>query len=72
MPEGGLEGKEEAEKAFKRKALEEIGCEVEIIQNLGITEEYKSLNNFKQILYKCLPFSFVNDTIFTNENGKGG
>lgn len=51
LPGGGLEGKEEPEKAFKREALEETGCEVEIIQNLGITEEYKSLNNFKQISY---------------------
>lgn len=31
--------------------LEETGCEVEIIENLGTTEEYKSLNNFKQISY---------------------
>ena len=26
---------------------------------------------FKIIYKKCLPFLFVNDTIFTNENGKG-
>lgn len=51
LPGGGLEGEEEPEEAFKREALEETGCEVEIIQNLGITEEYKSLNNFKQISY---------------------
>lgn len=51
LPGGGLEGEEEPEKAFKREALEETGCEVEIIQSLGITEEYKSLNNFKQISY---------------------
>lgn len=51
LPGGGLEGEEEPEKAFKREALEETGCEVEIVQNLGITEEYKSLNNFKQISY---------------------
>lgn len=51
LPGGGLEGEEEPEEAFKREVLEETGCEVEIIQNLGITEEYKSLNNFKQISY---------------------
>lgn len=51
LPGGGLEGEEEPEKAFKREVLEETGCEVEIIQSLGITEEYKSLNNFKQISY---------------------
>ena len=35
--------------AFKREVLEEAGCEVEIIKQLGITEEYKSLQNLKQI-----------------------
>lgn len=51
LPGGGLEGEETPEDAFKREALEETGCEVEIIQALGTTEEYKSLNNFKQISY---------------------
>lgn len=51
LPGGGLEGDENPEDAFKREVLEETGCEVEILQNLGITEEYKSLNNFKQISY---------------------
>ena len=51
LPGGGLEDKEEPEITFKREVLEETGCEVEIIQNLGITEEYKSLYNFKQISY---------------------
>ena len=31
--------------------LEETGCEIEIIEALGATEKYKSLNNFKQISY---------------------
>lgn len=51
LPGGGLEGEEEPEEAFKRETLEETGCEVEIIEYLGTTEEYKSLNNFKQISY---------------------
>ena len=51
LPGGGLEGEEEPEEAFKRETLEETGCEVKIIECLGITEEYKSLNNFKQISY---------------------
>lgn len=51
LPGGGIEGEEEPEIAFKREALEETGCEVEIIKELGITEEYKSLDNFKQISY---------------------
>lgn len=28
--------------------MEETGCEIEIIQQLGTTEEYKSLQNLKQ------------------------
>lgn len=51
LPGGGLEGEETPEEAFKREALEETGCEVEIIESLGTTEEHKSLNNFKQISY---------------------
>lgn len=51
LPGGGIEGEENPEIAFKREAMEETGCEVEIIKELGATEEYKSLNNFKQISY---------------------
>ena len=51
LPGGGIEGKEEAEKAFKREVLEETGCEIEIIEYLGTIEEHKSLNKFKQISY---------------------
>ena len=51
LPGGGLEGEEKPEEAFKREVLEETGCEVEVIDFLGTTEEYKSLNNFKQISY---------------------
>ena len=51
LPGGGIEGEEKPDEAFKREALEETGCIVEIIKELGITEEYKSLDNFKQISY---------------------
>lgn len=51
LPGGGLEGNEKPEEAFKREVLEETGCEVKIIECLGTTEEYKTLNNFKQISY---------------------
>lgn len=51
LPGGGIEGEEKPEEAFKREVLEETGCDVEIIKSLGTTEEYKSLNNFKQISY---------------------
>lgn len=51
LPGGGIEEKENKEEAFKREVLEETGCEVEIVDFLGTTEEYKSQNNFKQISY---------------------
>ena len=46
---GGMEENEDPIVAFKREVLEEAGCEIEIIKQLGITEEYKSLQNLKQI-----------------------
>lgn len=46
---GGMENGEDPKEAFKREVLEEAGCEIEIIEELGITEEYKSLQNLKQI-----------------------
>lgn len=61
LPGGGLEGNEKPEDAFKREVLEETGCKVEIIDTLGTTEEYKSLNNFKQISYVFVG-KVLNDT----------
>ncbi|MBE5812674.1 MAG: NUDIX domain-containing protein [Clostridiales bacterium] len=51
LPGGGIEGSETPEDAFKREALEETSCEVDIINCLGIIEEHKTLANFKQISY---------------------
>ncbi len=48
LPGGGREDNELPEETFKREVLEETGCKVEIIKQLGITEEYKSKINFKQ------------------------
>ena len=49
LPGGGAEDGETPEETFKREVLEETGCVIEIIEQLGITEEYKSKSNFKQI-----------------------
>ena len=51
LPGGGVDKDEDIKEAFKREALEETGCEVEIIKELGTIEEHKSLDNFKQISY---------------------
>lgn len=61
LPGGGIEGDELPEIAFKREALEETGCEVEIIKFLGTTEEHKSLNNFMQTSYVFVG-KVINDT----------
>jgi 8-oxo-dGTP diphosphatase len=52
---GGVEKNENLEQTLRREVLEESGCDMQIIKELGYTEEYKILNNFIQILYsKCI------------------
>ena len=51
LPGGGIELQENKIEAFKREILEETGCLVKEIQEIGYTEELKSLENFKQISY---------------------
>ena len=51
LPGGGIDEGEEPKEAFKREAMEETGCEIEIIDFLGIIEEHKSHDNFKQTSY---------------------
>ena len=51
LPGGGIEENEKPEDAFYREVEEETGCKVNIIKYLGVTEEYKYKNNFKQISY---------------------
>ena len=48
---GGLEKNESPKEAFKREALEETDCLVEIEKYLGWIEEEKSSDNFKQTSY---------------------
>ena len=51
LPGGGIDEYEDIREAFKREVLEETGCNVEIISELGTIEEHKSLDDFKQISY---------------------
>jgi len=51
LPGGGIEKDETPAEAFKREVLEEVGCEVEILEELGFTEERKGKTNFMQTSY---------------------
>ena len=51
LPGGGIEENENPKDAFKREVLEETGCVIQIINELGIIEEYKTQDNFKQISF---------------------
>lgn len=48
---GGVENEETLEQALKREVLEESGCEIDILRELGYVEEYRTINNFVQISY---------------------
>lgn len=58
---GGIEKDEDPATAFQREVLEETGCQVEIVNFLGITEEYKSQDNFRQTSYVYVA-NVINDT----------
>ena len=48
---GGIENQETLEQALRREVLEESGCEISILEELGYVEEYRTLNNFIQTSY---------------------
>ena len=69
---GGMEEDEEPIKAFKREALEETGCIIEIDDCLGTVEELKSHDNFKQTSYVYVAHVVKdNKTLNLTEQEKG-
>lgn len=51
LPGGGFEGSENPLMALARECKEEIGCEVELLNELGLVTEYRKKFNLKQISY---------------------
>ncbi len=54
LPGGGLESNESIDEAFKREALEETGCECEILDQSGIIIEWRDQFKLLQISYILL------------------
>lgn len=48
---GGVENQETLQQALRREVLEESGCEINILKELGYVEEYRTFNNFVQTSY---------------------
>ena len=51
LPGGGLEGSEDKLIALQRECQEEIGCDVEVINEIGSIVEYRKIFNLKQTSY---------------------
>jgi 8-oxo-dGTP diphosphatase len=51
LPGGGIEGSETILDGVKRECQEETGCEIEIIQELGVTEDFRTRDRKHCISY---------------------
>lgn len=70
---GGVEDNEEYEDAFRREAKEESGAIIKNISFLGIVEEHRSQDNFKQISYVYVADADkINKPEYTNKESDEG
>ena len=51
LPGGGVENGEDFVQALRREVMEEVGCEIENIKELGIIEEYRNKFSLHQLSY---------------------
>ncbi len=51
LPGGGIESEEDRALALKRECKEEIGCNIEVVNEIGIITEYNKAIHLKQISY---------------------
>lgn len=51
LPGGGLEDEEDKIIALKRECIEEIGCDIEVTNEIGTIVEYRKIFSLKQISY---------------------
>lgn len=51
LPGGGVDEGEDLAEALKRECLEELGCNIEVISEIGIIDEYRKIHNLHQTSY---------------------
>jgi 8-oxo-dGTP diphosphatase len=51
LPGGGLEDTEDTLVGLQRECREEIGCDIEVMGEIGMVVEYRKMFNLKQISY---------------------
>lgn len=51
IPGGGIENSEDNKIALQRECLEEIGCDIEVLGEIGKIVEYRKFSKLKQISY---------------------